>query len=256
MLRGLLIDLSGVIYAGDHLLPGARAGLRLLDEQGIPYRFVTNTTSRARRAIVDQLAALGLQIAMEQVITPAAATVDWLRRNGLSAHLLIHPALHEDFAEAPKVGPVAVVVGDAREGFSYESLNAAFRPLLDGAPLVALAMNRRFLGDDGQLWMDVGAFVRALEYAAEAEAIVMGKPAPDFLKAAARTMTLACGEVGMVGDDAEADVLGALDAGCAAAALVRSGKYRPGDEARPGMERAVVAGCFDVAVRRLLGLPA
>ena len=34
----------------------------------------------------------------------------------------------------------------------------------------------------------------------------------------------------MVGDDAEADVAGALAAGVGSALLVRTGKYRPGDE--------------------------
>jgi ribonucleotide monophosphatase NagD (HAD superfamily) len=36
----------------------------------------------------------------------------------------------------------------------------------------------------------------------------------------------------MVGDDAESDIAGALDAGLAAAVLVRTGKYRRGDETR------------------------
>jgi ribonucleotide monophosphatase NagD (HAD superfamily) len=36
----------------------------------------------------------------------------------------------------------------------------------------------------------------------------------------------------MVGDDAEADVAGALRAGLSSAVLVRTGKYRPVDEAR------------------------
>jgi ribonucleotide monophosphatase NagD (HAD superfamily) len=36
----------------------------------------------------------------------------------------------------------------------------------------------------------------------------------------------------MIGDDAEADVAGALAAGLGAALLVRTGKYRLGDESR------------------------
>ena len=37
-------------------------------------------------------------------------------------------------------------------------------------------------------------------------------------------------ELAMIGDDAEADVAGALAAGAGQAFLVRSGKYRVGDE--------------------------
>ena len=43
----------------------------------------------------------------------------------------------------------------------------------------------------------------------------------------------------MVGDDVEADVQGALDAGLQAC-LVRTGKYRPGDEQRLDLRRARV----------------
>jgi ribonucleotide monophosphatase NagD (HAD superfamily) len=68
----------------------------------------------------------------------------------------------------------------------------------------------------------------ALEYAANARAVVLGKPAPDFFKAALPAPK-SRQEAVMVGDDAEADVAGAL-AGIGSALLVRTGKYRPGDE--------------------------
>ncbi len=43
----------------------------------------------------------------------------------------------------------AVVVGDAGEAFHYASLNRAFRELIDGAKLIALAKNRSFKDADG-----------------------------------------------------------------------------------------------------------
>lgn len=109
-------------------------------------------------------------------------------------------------------------------------MNAAFRALLAGTPLLALARNRTFLDADGQLSLDAGAFVAGLEFAARTQALVLGKPAPEFYGLAVRSAGCEPGEVVMIGDDAEADVAGALEAGLGQAVLVRTGKYRPGDD--------------------------
>jgi HAD superfamily hydrolase (TIGR01458 family) len=101
---------------------------------------------------------------------------------------------------------------------------------MDGARLVAVAKNRYFQEADG-LSLDMGAFVAALEYAAGVEAVIVGKPSPRFFESALAEMDLDPGKVMMVGDDVEADVLGAIEAGLNGA-LVCTGKYRPGDEDR------------------------
>jgi ribonucleotide monophosphatase NagD (HAD superfamily) len=88
------------------------------------------------------------------------------------------------------------------------------------------------MDEDGKLSLDAGAFVTALEYSSKKQATVLGKPSPDFFKTALASMDCAPEDAVMVGDDAESDVSGALKAGLAHAILVRSGKYRDGDEER------------------------
>ena len=126
--------------------------------------------------------------------------------------------------------PDVVLIGDAGLNFDYEALNHCFRLLLDGLPLLAMGCNRYFR-DDGGLNLDLGPFVAALEYAAELEAIILGKPASEFFLAAVNSLELPPQDVVMVGDDAEMDVRGALAAGLRGV-LVRTGKYRHGDEAK------------------------
>ncbi len=77
--------------------------------------------------------------------------------------------------------------------------------------------------------MDAGAFVRALEYASGRKAKVLGKPSPHFFALAVESLGCQAHEAVMVGDDAEADVGGAMAAGLAGV-LVQTGKYREGDE--------------------------
>ncbi len=230
MPRGLLIDLSGVLYAGDAALPGAREAVADLQAQGLPHLFLTNTTRQDSAQLAAVLAGLGFAIAPEHILGAVDATLAHVRQRGLSPYPLVHPAVRAAFAALARGTPDAVVLGDAGEGFDYASLNHAFRLLMDGAELIAMGDNRYFRGADG-LSLDIGPFKAALEFASGVKATVIGKPAPGFFLAGCRRLGLPPEAVLMIGDDAEADVAAALAAGLQGC-LVCTGKYRLGDEAR------------------------
>lgn len=229
MFKAALLDLGGVVYVGESPLPGALEAIGRLRAAGLAVRFITNTTRTPRRRLLARLGAMGLMLSEGDLFTPAVAARAYLAERGLAAHLLIHPALAEDFAGLAEGGESAVVIGDAADGFSYDALNAAFRRLMDGAPFVALAPNRFFADADGQPSLDAGPFVAALEYATGRSATVFGKPSADFFGHAVASVGCAPQDAVMVGDDAEADVAGARRAGLAGV-LVRTGKYRAGAE--------------------------
>src|SRR5262245_5776138 len=232
MIRGALLDLAGVIYDGDHALPGALSAIERLRQADLSLRFVTNTTRLPKRKVLARLAKLGLDIRQSELFTPGEAACIWLAANDCSPSLLVHPNLVEEFVGEGGRPHRAVVIGDAGEDFDFARLNRAFRELIGGAPFIALAKNRSFKDADGALSLDAGAFVTALEFATGREALVLGKPSPAFFQAALASMNCAPESAVMVGDDAESDIAGALDAGLAAAVLVRTGKYRAGDETR------------------------
>lgn len=252
MIKGVLLDIGGVVYVGETALPGAVDAVARLKGAGLPVRCVTNTTRTPLSGIVERLRRLGLDIAPDDVFTPARAARSFLEARDLAPHLLIHPALEPDLAGTGGAAGEAVVVGDAGDGFSYQAMNAAFRRLMDGAEFIALAANRMFKDADGELSIDCGAFVAALEYAAGRKAVVLGKPSPDFFKAAAESMGCALDDAVMIGDDAEADVAGALQAGTGAAVLVRSGKYMEGDETRHAPPPTTVADSLAAAAGWIL----
>ena len=230
MIKAVLLDLAGVVYVGASALPGAEDALARLRDAGLAIRFLTNTTRSPRREILAALEGMGIACGEDELFTPAKAACAMLTQRHLTAHLLVHPALREDFAGISGGNETAVVVGDAGEDFTYASLNAAFRALAGGAQLLALANNRTFRDSDGELSLDTGAFVAALEFASRASATVLGKPSPDFFHAALASTGCEAGEAVMVGDDVEADVAGALAAGIGAGLLVRTGKYVAGAE--------------------------
>ena len=225
--KGVLIDLGGVVYQGGGAIAGAIGAVERLRRSGTPFRFLTNTTSEPLPAILAKLASLGIAAGRKDLFTPALAAGGYIVAHDLDPLYLVTPALEEDFRGLPKGRRPAVVVGDARAGFTYAALNDAFRRIDRGAEFIALASNRMFVDEDGKPSLDVGAFVAALEYAAGRRATVLGKPSAAFFHLAVADMGLAPNEVAMIGDDAEFDVAAAIEAGLAGY-LVRTGKWRPG----------------------------
>jgi HAD superfamily hydrolase (TIGR01458 family) len=226
-IEGLLLDLSGVVYVQDEAVPGAPEAIAGMRAAGIPIRLVTNTTMSPRRSILGRLDRLGIEADPSELLTPATLAAKHCEDAGYeSVSLVVLDELREDLQGLTEGdGSVdAVIVGDLGDRWDYEVLNAAFRRLMDGAELIALQKNRYWETADG-LSLDAGPFVAALEYATGREAEVMGKPSGAFFQLALSDLGVDAGHAAMVGDDAEADIGGALDAGLAGI-LVRTGKYR------------------------------
>jgi HAD superfamily hydrolase (TIGR01458 family) len=249
--RGILLDLDGVVHVRGNALPGSLEAIARVRAENIPLKFVTNTTRLPRRRIVEDLAKLGLQVAMGDVFTPVISARAFLLRENLAPFLVGHPDLREDFAGLPEQGREAVVLGDAGGYFTYDVLNVAFRKILRGAEFLALANNRNFLDHDGELSLDLGAFVSALEYASGRKALVFGKPSPLFFALAVDSLACAAEDVAMIGDDAEADVGGAMAAGLMGI-LVQTGKYRAGQEKQLDRPPTFVAANLTDAIDFLL----
>jgi HAD superfamily hydrolase (TIGR01458 family) len=234
-LDAVLFDIDGVLVVDWAPVEGADRALAWLDQRGVPWCCITNTTSHPRDEIAERLTRVGLPVAPTSIVTATSATAAYLRREhpGASAFVLNEGTFGDDMTgvslvEAPEDADV-MVLGGAGPGFTHEVLNRMFRRVMDGAPLVAMHRSRYWRSDDG-LEMDTAAYAAALEAVSGVEATVCGKPAPAFFRAALEVVGSPPPERAlMVGDDARTDVGGALAAGLRAV-LVRTGKFRPGDE--------------------------
>lgn len=224
---GFLIDMDGVLYVEDHPLPGAIETLEHLRARNIPFRFLTNTTMKSRAALVAKLNDLGFQATAEEIFSTCSVAAQWLKSNDIhKLHLLIPEEPAKDFSdfEMEDAEPEAVVIGDMGSQMNFDRLNQAFRMLKNGARLVALQKNKYWQKLDG-ITLDAGPFVVALEFAAETEAVVIGKPNAAYFETALKDMNLKADQTAMIGDDILTDIKGANDAGLTTF-LVRTGKFR------------------------------
>lgn len=226
-LRGILLDIDGVLHVSMKPIQGASETLVWLGQQKYQTCFVTNTTTLSQAALAERLQQIGLPITEDTILTAPVATARYIRRHfpGQRCWVLTKGATEVDFAGIELVEDHAdiVVIGGAEELLTYEALNHAFRMLMDGATLLAMHTNRYWRTSSG-LQLDSGPFVRALEMATDKEAIVLGKPNAAFFAQALDVMNVSAGEALMVGDDIENDIAGAQRAGLRAA-LVCTGKH-------------------------------
>lgn len=228
MYQTILLDISGVLYQGDKVLPGAVGAVQRLREAGVTLRFVTNTSRKPASALLEKLEKMGFHPGEQELFTAPHAARRWLKEGGYRPLLIVHPDIESEFAPLDTSEPDAVLLADAEDGLNYANLDRAFSLLMEGAPLLAIGDNRYFHGGD-RLHLDAGPFVKALEYAAGVEAHIAGKPSALFFEQAVADAGGDKGSTLMVGDDVQADVQGALNAGLEAC-LVKTGKYQACDE--------------------------
>jgi HAD superfamily hydrolase (TIGR01458 family) len=237
-IKGFLIDLDGVLYIEDQVIPGAVETVNWLRQQGYPFRFLTNTTMLSRDSLVKKLLRLGIQAEAGDMFSTAVVAARWLADQGVSrVQLLLTDDAQKDFGgfEITTSRPEVVVVGDLGTAFSFEILNSAFLAVKAGARLVALQKGRYWQTKNG-LALDTGAFVAALEYATETEAELIGKPNRAYFDTALADMGIDPSRVAMIGDDIHMDISGAQAVGMPTI-LVLSGKYVY-DAQKPGSVKA------------------
>jgi HAD superfamily hydrolase (TIGR01458 family) len=235
-MAAILLDVDGVLHVSGEPIAGAPAAVRRLREDGHRIRFVTNSTTRSRSQVADQIRMLGIELEDDELQTTGSVAARALAGKRVLA--LVMSGILDDLTDLQLVGMNvdAVLIGGADEGeepgrvFSYLNLNRAFHELEAGADLYCLHKNRWWQTGDGAR-LDGGAFVAGLEYAADIEATVLGKPSNPYFAAALEALDADAGLTWMVGDDLETDILGAHKHGMKTI-LVRTGKFRPDEVER------------------------
>ena len=230
---GLLLDIDGVLAVSWEALPGSVEAMKQLRADGVPFRLITNTTTKTRADLAETLRTAGFDVAVEEIVTAVVATAGYLGGShpGAKVFVLSDGEATGDLSGVDLVGvdeADVIVIGGANDDFTYGTMNRIFRRLMDGAVLVGMHRNLFWKTDQG--WeLDGGAYIAGLEEASGTTATICGKPERAYFEAALDMLGVDAEHAAMVGDDIVNDVLGAQASGLTGV-LVRTGKYRTGDE--------------------------
>lgn len=217
-LRAAVLDMDGVLWRGDAVLPGVADFFAFCQRQGIAYAFATNNSTKTVDMYVDRLTSLGIPTHPQQVITSAVATSDYIARHypaETPVYVIGGPGIREGlaahgFREDPARAELVIVGMDM--AVTYDKLKVAALRIRAGATFIGTNGDRTFPLPEG-LAPGNGSILAAIQTATDTAPVLIGKPETAMFEVALRRMGVRAEEMLMVGDRLETDILGAQRAG-------------------------------------------
>jgi NagD protein len=207
---GFIIDMDGVIYHGNKLLPGIPEFLKWLESSGKKFLFLTNSSERSPRELHEKLLRLGIDVGEEHFYTSALATAGFLasqKPNGSAFIIgdagLIH-ALYSFGYTINNVNPDYVVVGDTHN-YNFESIQTAVNLVFKGARLIGANPDVSGPVENG-IAPSTKALIAPIEIATGKKAYFVGKPNPLMMRIALKRLMVSREEAIVIGDRMDTDV--------------------------------------------------
>src|ERR1700687_5317199 len=80
-LRGLLIDLDGVVYTGREPIPGAAGFLSEARRRGLKFLLVTNNSTTSPELVAERLRTMQIKVTPQEILTSAQAAAAYVARH-------------------------------------------------------------------------------------------------------------------------------------------------------------------------------
>ena len=215
-----LIDLDGVIYRGNELLPGAKEFATWLETQHKKYLYLTNNSFATGAQVLAKLNRLGIAARADHILTAGQAAVQYIARRFPKGTIYVvgemplidlveSQGMTVALIDSPRAD--AVLVGLDRD-FDYMKLNCAMNAVRAGALFVAINRDPVLPVKDGFI-PGTGTMVAAIEAGSGRSPEVVGKPQPMLLQEAMRQLGSRPDETVMIGDGLGVDILAGKNAG-------------------------------------------
>jgi NagD protein len=222
MKTGYLIDMDGVIYRENRLIPGAEEFVRALTATGTPFLFLTNNSAPTPDDLVVRLKHLGIHgLNRRHFYTSALNTADFLCSTDPNCTVFalgeggLLAALNDQKIPNDSIRPHYVVVGEG--SISMEKLAKAHECIELGARLLATNPDNWCPVSSEKNRPGTGATAAFLEASTGRRAYYLGKPNGYMFHEAKRRLNalalIPTDQIVMIGDTMETDIRGAFEAG-------------------------------------------
>jgi HAD superfamily hydrolase (TIGR01450 family) len=212
-LKAVAIDLDGVVYCGNKIVPGAIAAIESFRRSGLKVFFVTNNSGKKRAEIAAKLNSLGVLCAIDEVITSGYAAALFVKKLRSRRPVLVigSDSLREEFKKAgitlTKTAKSGVLVVGLDRNYTYDKIAVGAEAISQGAVFVASNIDACFPVEGGKYLPGCGAMVAAIEAAAGKKADhIIGKPNTFMLKMITKAHSLRPAEVLVIGDSLQSDI--------------------------------------------------
>lgn len=231
-IRGLILDMDGVLWRGEKAIGDLPAIFGLLNSSGLRVILASNNATKRPAEFIDKMHSFGVELEPWQAITSAEVSAWYLDRlhplggkvycvgeDGLISTLSIH-----GFEQSEKDDVLAVVVGLDRT-VTYSKLRHATLLIRAGVQFIGTNPDKTLPVPEGQV-PGAGSILAALEAATGVSPVIIGKPEPIIFEACFQALGTSPSQTLVVGDRLETDIAGGQSAGCLTA-LVLTGVTTP-----------------------------
>lgn len=208
--KGFIIDLDGTTFRGNEIIDGAIQFNQLLQQENIPYLYLTNNSTYTQEALVEKLTSLGIEADSDQIMTSSVAAANYIERQNKHARCYV---IGEDgLVNAIKNKSLTltdeavdyVIVGLDRD-ITYEKLAKATTLIRDGATFIATNTDAAIPTENG-FQPGNGAIVSALTVSSGVTPTIIGKPEKIMMEEALQQLGVNKEDVLLIGDNYNTDM--------------------------------------------------
>lgn len=213
---GYLIDLDGTMYRGNERIEGSSIFVNALNEQGIPYLFLTNNSTSTQEDVALKLTGMGIDTTADHVFTSSMATAKYIKHKNTDARCMVigekglYDAIEKEGLTIADTSCDYVVIGLDRQ-ITYEKLAQACLAIREGAVFIstngdiAIPTERGFLPGNG-------ALTSVITVSTGVQPIFIGKPEHIIMDEALEVLGISKEDTIMVGDNYQTDILAGIHA--------------------------------------------
>jgi len=247
--KGFMFDLDGTLILSDRSLggytaiPGAAEALAALDERGVPWIAMTNGSAYPASVQAPKLRAVGLPVPDERLFTPNSVAARAMVERGYRSVLVLGMRSVIDALEqegVPCVGPDDAAAHEADAVYAawhpdctMPHIHIACERVLEGAAFLTASDIPYFASKDGRAFGYSCAINGAVSRITGIEPEPCGKPSALALTMIAEQLGIAEEDVGVVGDDAVAEMQMARAGGAIGIAVASGSTNRARWAAQP-----------------------
>ncbi len=212
---GFIIDMDGVIYHGNKILPGAKDFVDWLTREKKNFLFLTNASDKTPKELQEKLARLGIQVDKTVFYTSALATAMFLQSQKPkgSAYIIgeagLINALYNVGYTMNNVDPDYVIIGGTST-YTYDTIEKAVNLVLRGAKLIGTNPDVTGPMENG-IAPATKALISPIEMATGKTAYFIGKPNPLMMRNALKKINVTIEEAVIIGDRMDTDIIAGIE---------------------------------------------
>lgn len=248
--KGFLIDMDGVIYHGERLLPGVSEFVEWLYREDKKFLFLTNGSGKSPKELQQKLSRMGLDVDESHFYTSALATAKFLSKQhpNCTAYVVGEPglftALHDVGITVNDVDPDYVVIGET-SNYTYNSICRSVKHVFAGAKLIGTNTDLTYPGEQG-IMPACRALVVPIEAATGKKAYFVGKPNPLMMRTGLQILGTHSAETAMIGDRMDTDIIAGIESGLDPILVLTGVTTKENMKLYPYRPRLVLNGVGDI----------